>query len=233
MLGSATPSLESYHNAQNGRYELLDARAARPRSAAGRRADRRHARGVRRGRAGRDPQRAARARRWRRGSSAASRRSCCSTAAASRPSVFCRQCGSTLECPNCSVSLTVHRAARRARCHYCNHSMPAAARPASSAPGRILEQIGFGTERVEAEIARAFSRRARRPRGSRHDPAARRDRRAAGDASRRGELDVLVGTQMIAKGHDFPQRHAGRRDLRGRRPRAWRIFAPASGRSSC
>ena len=65
--------------------------------------------------------------------------------------VFCRQCASTLECPNCSVSLTVHRAAGRARCHYCNHST-GIPKVCANCAGPYLEQIGFGTERVEAEI---------------------------------------------------------------------------------
>jgi primosomal protein N' (replication factor Y) len=119
--------------------------------------------------------------------------------------VFCRQCAGTLDCPNCSVSLVVHGegSARRTRCHYCNYSVRVPARCPLCA-GPYLEQAGFGTERVEAEIRRAW-------------PAARvarldRDavRRKGALASlltrfRRGEIDVLVGTQMIAKGHDFPR----------------------------
>jgi primosomal protein N' (replication factor Y) len=118
-------------------------------------------------------------------------------------SIFCRQCGGTLECPNCSVSLTVHRAERRARCHYCNHavSIPKTC-PNCAAP--YLELTGFGTERVEREIAARF-------------PGARLARVDRDSVRRRGaivgvlrrvaalEIDVLVGTQMIAKGHDFPQ----------------------------
>jgi primosomal protein N' (replication factor Y) len=131
--------------------------------------------------------------------------------------LLCRQCGHTLECPNCSVSLTVHgrggkraetsdgredRRSWRARCHYCNYFriVPAAC-PQCAAP--YLELIGFGTERVEAEILSRFpdARVARvdrdtvRKRGSLVDVLSRFARR---------ELDILVGTQMIAKGHDFP-----------------------------
>ncbi len=136
--------------------------------------------------------------------------------------MFCRQCGHTLECPNCSVSLTVHRGRRdsprrqtetgtvpvtdrrgwRARCHYCNYlrGVPAAC-PQCAAP--YLEHVGYGTERVEADVHAHFpaARVARvdrdtvRRRGSLVDVLARFARR---------ELDVLVGTQMIAKGHDFP-----------------------------
>ena len=118
--------------------------------------------------------------------------------------VLCRQCGNTVECPNCSVNLTVHTRGRdwRARCHYCNHSrlVPKTC-PNCAAP--YMEHVGFGTERVEAEVAARLpgARIARvdrdtiRRRGSLVDVLGRFGRR---------ELDVLVGTQMIAKGHDFP-----------------------------
>jgi primosomal protein N' (replication factor Y) len=118
--------------------------------------------------------------------------------------VLCRQCGDYFECPNCSVSLTVHRAHTRwrARCHYCNYTVlvPTSCRKCA-AP--YLEQTGFGTERVEEHLNERF-------------PAARISRidrdsiRAKGTLTARlskfaaGELDIIVGTQMIAKGHDFP-----------------------------
>ena len=127
--------------------------------------------------------------------------------------VFCRQCGDTFECPNCSVSLTVHRRRQgwSARCHYCNYSMavPKACRKCA-AP--YLEQAGFGTEKDRAAPARAISGRAGRARGPRLRQAQGRADGAAVEI-RGGEIDVLVGTQMIAKGHDFPRRHAGRRHL--------------------
>jgi primosomal protein N' (replication factor Y) len=99
--------------------------------------------------------------------------------------------------------LTVHLAARRARCHYCNHSMTLP-KACLNCAGPFLEQLGFGTERVEAEI------RARFPdaRVARVDRDTIRKRGAISDLLSRfaaGDLDVLVGTQMIAKGHDFPR----------------------------
>jgi len=118
--------------------------------------------------------------------------------------VFCRQCGQAFDCPNCAVSLTVHAARQgwRARCHYCNYSMivPPTCRTCA-AP--YLEQAGFGTEKVEAQLRERF-------------PEARVGRVDRDTVRRRGaltsllsrfgarEIDVLVGTQMIAKGHDFP-----------------------------
>jgi primosomal protein N' (replication factor Y) len=119
--------------------------------------------------------------------------------------VFCRQCGDTFDCPNCTISLTVHRARTgwRARCHYCNYSMmvPKACRKCA-AP--YLERAGFGTEKVEEQLVEAFpdARIARVDRDS-----VRRKGALASLLGRfaAGELDVLVGTQMIAKGHDFPR----------------------------
>jgi len=117
-------------------------------------------------------------------------------------SVFCRQCGATLECPNCSVSLVVHGRGQ-AVCHYCNYARKVP-KTCLACGGPFLEQIGCGTERVEAE-ARALAPQARVARLDR-DTARRRG--AAADLLARfadGEIDVLVGTQMIAKGHDFPR----------------------------
>jgi len=117
-------------------------------------------------------------------------------------SVFCRQCGATLECPSCSVSLVVHGRGQ-AVCHYCNYARKVP-KTCLVCGGPFLEQIGCGTERVEAE-ARALVPQARVARLDR-DTARRRG--AAADLLARfadGEIDVLVGTQMIAKGHDFPR----------------------------
>ncbi|MGH9173327.1 MAG: replication restart helicase PriA, partial [Vicinamibacterales bacterium] len=71
--------------------------------------------------------------------------------------VFCRQCGNTLDCPNCSVSLTVHtsRHTWRARCHYCNFAR-VVPRQCVNCAAPYLEHVGFGTERVESEIAALF-----------------------------------------------------------------------------
>ena len=119
--------------------------------------------------------------------------------------VFCRQCGGTIECPNCSVSLIVHtdRDRHRARCHYCNYAtlVPKAC-PACKGP--YLERRGFGTERVAQEIATLWPA----ARVARLDRDTVRRKGAAADILRSmaaGSIDILVGTQMIAKGHDFPR----------------------------
>jgi primosomal protein N' (replication factor Y) len=116
--------------------------------------------------------------------------------------IFCRQCGASLECPHCSVALTYHRAARRMRCHYCNYAAAVPAR-CGACGGEYLEQSGFGTERIEHEVRARFptARVARVDRDTiRRRGALARVLREVG----RGAVDVLIGTQMIAKGHDFP-----------------------------
>lgn len=118
-------------------------------------------------------------------------------------SLLCRECATPAVCPNCSVSLTVHGAGRVVDCHYCGHH--ARTPPACGAcKGEYLRLTGFGTEKV-VEVLQGMLPQARIDRIDR-DLAARRgavaQRLAAFEA---GELDVLVGTQMIAKGHDFPR----------------------------
>ena len=116
--------------------------------------------------------------------------------------VFCRQCGSTMECPHCSVGLTYHRGVHRVQCHYCNYAAPVP-RACPACAGEFLEQSGFGTERLEADLRATFPD----ARIARVDRDTVRRRGAVGEivaAVTRGEIDILVGTQMIAKGHDFP-----------------------------
>jgi primosomal protein N' (replication factor Y) len=116
--------------------------------------------------------------------------------------IFCRQCGSSMECPHCSVSLTYHRAARRLQCHYCNYSAQVP-KACPQCTGAFLEQSGFGTERLEAELRQRFPT----ARVARVDRDTIRRRGAIAKVLNdvgRGRIDILVGTQMIAKGHDFP-----------------------------
>ena len=116
--------------------------------------------------------------------------------------IFCRECAASLQCPHCSVMLTYHRAARRVRCHYCNYLSPVP-QVCGACGGRYLEQAGIGTERLEADLRARFPA-ARIARVDR-DTIRRRGAiaRVLADVER-GALDIVVGTQMIAKGHDFP-----------------------------
>jgi primosomal protein N' (replication factor Y) len=202
VLGSATPSMESFHNARAGRYRLLSlAKRVLDRPMASVRIVDMRAEFAAHGPEVvlSEPLTTALGERLSAGEQAIvllNRRGFATV-------MFCRQCGHTLECPNCSVSLTIHKAIRRARCHYCNHSVAIPSKCVSCG-GTYLEQSGFGTERVEAEIRERYPE----ARIARVDRDTIRRRGAITSLLSRfaaGELDVLVGTQMIAKGHDFPR----------------------------
>jgi primosomal protein N' (replication factor Y) len=202
VLGSATPSLESFHHARRGRYVLL---------ALGGRVEDRPMPDVQLvdmrdefRRAGEitplsTPLVTALVACLERGEQALILRNRRGWAAA----ILCPACGQRVSCRHCSLALTWHKKERRLRCHGCGRQQPLpAACPACG--GTDLRELGEGTERIEDEIARVLpsARIARMDRdtvrghGS-HEAILRRF-----DA---GEIDVLVGTQMIAKGHDFPR----------------------------
>jgi primosomal protein N' (replication factor Y) len=118
------------------------------------------------------------------------------------PMLLCRGCGEDFRCADCGLARTYHRRAARLICHYCGSSRPApVVCPACRA--EALEPLGAGTERVESELAELL-------------PEARIDvldrdaaRREGGPSAilerfRRGETQILVGTQMLSKGHHFP-----------------------------
>ena len=116
--------------------------------------------------------------------------------------VACRACGWRQECENCSVTLHYHRRDRRMLCHYCNSS----ARVPDRCPqcdSEFIQFIGLGSERVEDELHGAFPR-ARIARLDRDTVGGKRDYENILSAFRAGDYDILVGTQMIAKGHDIP-----------------------------
>ncbi|MGD8504861.1 MAG: primosomal protein N' [Syntrophobacterales bacterium] len=116
--------------------------------------------------------------------------------------LLCRRCGHVQHCHNCAVSLTWHRAGEKLRCHLCGLAMDVPPE-CPECNGTALKPFGFGTQRVEAEVKRFFPE----ARVSRMDRDTTRSkqayRRLLNDLSS-GRTDILVGTQMIAKGHDFP-----------------------------
>jgi len=118
------------------------------------------------------------------------------------PFIVCRDCGHQMLCPNCSVSLSFHRREGKLRCHYCGYNT----RPVDLCPncgGSRLSPFGVGTQKVEDQVASEFPL-ARVGRLDR-DVAQRKGMLEATLASfRAGDLNVLVGTQMVAKGLDFP-----------------------------
>ncbi len=116
-------------------------------------------------------------------------------------SMLCQTCGATLDCPECAVTLTWHKNQGRLRCHLCDHSVSAD----TSCPtchGHNLLGIGAGTEKIEDTLAQALPQ-VRMARFDRDTAAGQRLHDTLGKFARQ-ELDVLVGTQMLAKGHDFP-----------------------------
>ncbi|MCC6993232.1 MAG: primosomal protein N' [Deltaproteobacteria bacterium] len=116
-------------------------------------------------------------------------------------SVICFGCGEPVRCRDCSVSLTWHRAEARLMCHYCGYSAPPA-KSCASCGATHLEPVGIGTEKVEAMVSMNFPR-ARVGRLDR-DTAKGRGLAQVLGAFRRRELDIVVGTQLVTKGHDFP-----------------------------
>jgi primosomal protein N' (replication factor Y) len=116
--------------------------------------------------------------------------------------VACRACGHHLECANCSVTLTYHRRDRRMLCHYCGYCERVPER-CPKCDSEYVQFIGLGSERVEDELHGAFPR-ARIARLDRDTVSGKRDYETILAGFRDGEFDILVGTQMIAKGHDIP-----------------------------
>jgi len=117
-------------------------------------------------------------------------------------SLLCRSCGAALGCPNCSVALVLHRAGGTAlECHLCGHrELP---RPCAACGSEDVVPLSAGTERLEEEL-RALLPRARVARLDRDSASGPGKAAALLARFARRELDVLVGTQMVAKGHDFP-----------------------------
>ncbi|MDT5123084.1 MAG: hypothetical protein QOC96_2566 [Acidobacteriota bacterium] len=201
VLGSATPSLESFHNARSGKYTYLQL-AQRIANRAMARAEMIDMRAVfaRQGRPEvfSDELLKAIEEAHARGEQSIillNRRGYSSF-------VLCRSCGESIHCPNCDVTLTYHRSEMSIICHYCNHRQPSPSRCPSCA-GKYIYYVGEGTEQLEEMLQKRFPtlRIARLDR----DTTSRRKlfERAILEFGA-GELDMLVGTQMLAKGHDFP-----------------------------
>lgn len=115
--------------------------------------------------------------------------------------VVCRECGLVVKCPHCDVSLTYH-ANGRLLCHYCNHTAPAPA----VCPDCGSKQIGYfgaGTQKIEQEVRRLFPQ-ARVLRLDSDTTTRKGSHREILNAFRQGGADILIGTQMIAKGLDIP-----------------------------
>ena len=201
ILGSATPSMETFHNAQSGKYQYLklDERIGGRRLATVEIVDMRQVFN----RHGKQQvfsdemkqailQNAERGEQTlvllnRRGFSA---------------SLICRSCGHRAGCPNCDVALTFHKIESRLICHYCNHH-ERVPRACPTCEGSFIYYVGEGTEQIEALLKELYPQM----RISRLDRDTTRRRGAFEKLLNEfasGDIDLMVGTQMIAKGHDFP-----------------------------
>ena len=197
VLGSATPSLESWHKAQSGAYRLLQL------------TERAHAAAqlpqvdiLNVGRLKLDNGFSPQALQLLKQNFEAG---CMSLVYLNRrgfaPALFCGDCGHTFGCPNCSAKMVLHQRARQLRCHHCDHREPIPFK-CPDCGNQDLTAVGHGTQRVE-ETLRAFLPKAAVVRVDRDSTAHKND---WADLYRRiadNEIDILVGTQMLAKGHDF------------------------------
>lgn len=197
VLGSATPSLESWHKVQSGAYRLLQL------------TERAHAAAqlpqvdiLNVGRLKLDNGFSPQALQLLKQNFEAG---CMSLVYLNRrgfaPALFCGDCGHTFGCPNCSAKMVLHQRARQLRCHHCDHREPIPFK-CPDCGNQDLTAVGHGTQRVE-ETLRAFLPKAAVVRVDRDSTAHKND---WADLYRRiadNEIDILVGTQMLAKGHDF------------------------------
>jgi len=200
LLGSATPSLETYHNARAGKYHLLEltSRVENRSLADVRIVDlREEFRSEHRATPVSQSLRSAIQPHLEEGTQAMvliNRRGY-------SWSLLCRGCGSMIQCQNCSIALTYHKSRQRLECHYCGYSI----RPPKECPkckGEYLYFVGDGAERVEEYLREQFPK-ARIARLDRDTVRTKREYQQVLGAFAGGEIDILVGTQMVAKGHDF------------------------------
>jgi primosomal protein N' (replication factor Y) len=117
------------------------------------------------------------------------------------PVVLCRTCGKTLECKNCAIALTHHKRSRRMECHYCGYTAPVP-KTCAHCGSEYVYFLGTGSEKLE-ELLHGMFPQARIGRLDRDTVRNRYDFESVLNALNEGELDLLVGTQMIAKGHDI------------------------------
>ena len=200
VLGSATPSLESYYNAKQGKYaliELPDRVEKRPLPEV-EVVDMRqefhetqHEQVVSRRLQSEIADRLARGEQVivllnRRGYSAF---------------VMCRECGDRVECKNCAIAMTHHKRDRRLMCHYCGYQRPVP-QTCPKCGSEYVQFLGTGSEKLE-ELLHGLFPQARIARLDRDTVRGREDFERVLNALHAGELDIVVGTQMIAKGHDI------------------------------
>jgi primosomal protein N' (replication factor Y) len=201
VLGSATPSLESFHNAQTGKYRYLNLpeRIGRRPLAKAELVDMRsvfakHQKPV----VFSDELIEAIEQTHGRGEQSIillNRRGYSSF-------ILCRSCGESIMCPNCDVTLTYHRGDKTLVCHYCNHHQRAPSQCPACA-SKFIYYVGEGTEQIEELLRKRFPG-LRIGRIDRDTKSRRHEFEKTLLDFAKGDIDMLVGTQMLAKGHDFP-----------------------------
>jgi primosomal protein N' (replication factor Y) len=197
VLGSATPALESYHNARSGRFGHLHL-STRP-AASPPKIRLIETRAARQTHGMSEPLLLAIRERLARGEQSLvflNRRGFA-------PALVCGACGWTAQCSRCAARLVWHLRAARLRCHYCGHEehLPSACPDCGN---QDLKGLGLGTQRLEEALAGIFPG-ARILRIDRDSTRRKRSWQAMRDDIHAERVDILVGTQMLAKGHDFPK----------------------------
>ena len=200
LLGSATPSLESYHHAQTGKYELLKmAQRVADRSLPSveivdLREDFKQTHDT-------SPISAS----LRQGIEECLAFATQALVLINRRgyswSVVCRSCGASVQCANCSISMTHHKYRNRLECHYCGY-VQSIAKKCPKCDSQFVYFFGEGSEQLEERLRKHFPK-ARIARLDRDTARTKRQYQETLGAFAEGALDILVGTQMLAKGHDF------------------------------
>ena len=200
LLGSATPSLETYHHARAGKYDLLEMPS---------RVENRSLAGVEIVDMREDFQKTQQASPI----SSALRAGILECLAGKSQalvlinrrgyswSVLCRSCGANVQCANCSIAMTYHKHRNRLECHYCGSLQPVP-KQCPKCQSQYVYFFGEGSEHLEERLRREFSG-ARIARLDRDTARTKRQYQQVLGAFAGGALDILVGTQMLAKGHDF------------------------------
>lgn len=200
LLGSATPSLETYHHAVNGKYELLSmaTRVENRSLAAVEIVDLREDFQQRR-------QTSPISQALHAGIAECLEFRTQALVLLNRRgyswSVLCRSCGASVQCANCSISMTYHKSRNRLECHYCG-SIQAVPRVCAKCDSKYVYFFGEGSEHLEERLRKEFPG-ARIARLDRDTARTKQQYQETLGAFANGALDILVGTQMLAKGHDF------------------------------
>jgi len=201
VLGSATPSLESYHNSQTGKYKLIELTrriGERPMPPVEVVDMRDEWRGHKQPRVISHRLESC----MRDGLAAGEQIILFMNRRGYSPFIRCPRCGYVVRCPKCDITLKFHRRINVVKCHYCNFEK----RPPKDCPECGLEGIrygGAGTEKIEEAVERIFPEAAYKRMDS-DTMQARGSHEKALDAFKKGDAQILIGTQMIAKGLDFP-----------------------------